>query len=271
MMERERKMLLSHSSLYIIVIFSFFSVIYSIPERPLLLVPGYTGSILNARNTTDNSTFLVFPTHPLQKFDYLYCKCQSEQDVNNKRCDSIYDDIEIYAPTDRYGLYAIDVLNEDAGREYYHNLINLLVNDEGYEEGVTLFGFPYDWRQSFDDISAELEKTVNNIILQTNSPKIDILSHSMGCVLTKKYLSDTSDQISNTHPKIEKYVSVAGPYGGIGASWTIISLWGTTTADIPALPWDIHQLSMQFPSTYDFIAISTLYAAHAASIVHFFL
>jgi hypothetical protein len=107
----------------------------------------------------------------------------TEQQEENKRCDSVYSDLEIYAPTNRFGLESIDIL--DTGKQYYHNLIELLTGEGGYEEGVTLFGFPYDWRQSFAEISSNLHETITNILNSTKSEKIDIFAHSMGCVLVK--------------------------------------------------------------------------------------
>ncbi|KAE8815102.1 Lecithine-cholesterol acyltransferase-like 4 [Hordeum vulgare] len=66
--------------------------------------------------------------------------------------------IRIIVPEERYGLYAIDILDPDLiiGDDsvyYYHDMIVQMIK-WGYQEGKTLFGFGYDFRQSNSEMCA---------------------------------------------------------------------------------------------------------------------
>lgn len=73
---------------------------------------------------------------------------------------------------------------------YFHDLIKQLT-DWGYQEGTTLFGFGYDFRQSnrlaehMDKFKAKLE----SMHKASGGKKADIISHSMGGVFVKCFLA----------------------------------------------------------------------------------
>ena len=89
----------------------------------------------------------------------------------------------------------------------YDGLMNTLKN-VGYQQNVNLFLFPYDWRQS-------IEKTTNdlNSYLQTkiwnNEPnqKINIVGHSLGGLIARIY---TQKNVN----KVNKIISVGSPHLG---------------------------------------------------------
>ncbi|VVA43638.1 PGAP1 family protein [Candidatus Roizmanbacteria bacterium] len=89
----------------------------------------------------------------------------------------------------------------------YDGLINTLKNI-GYQENINLFLFPYDWRQS-------IEKTTNdlNSYLQTkiwdNEPnqKVNIVGHSLGGLIARIFTQKNKD-------KINQIISVGSPHFG---------------------------------------------------------
>ena len=89
----------------------------------------------------------------------------------------------------------------------YNGLINTLKNI-GYQENINLFLFPYDWRQS-------IEKTTNdlNSYLQTKiwndepNQKINIVGHSLGGLIARIFAQKNKD-------KINQIISVGSPHFG---------------------------------------------------------
>jgi hypothetical protein len=118
--------------------------------NPVLLIPGIGGSMLNAVNEkgkTERIWVRLFAA------DHEFrTKLWSLYDKRTGRTESIDTTITIQVPDDRYGLYACDVLDPDVilrldAIYYFHDLIKEMLG-WGYKEGTSLFGFPYDFRQS---------------------------------------------------------------------------------------------------------------------------
>ncbi|KAK4368310.1 hypothetical protein RND71_012102 [Anisodus tanguticus] len=110
-------------------------------------------------------------------------------------------DTVIEVPEERYGLYAIDNLDPDMiiGSDCvycFHDMIAEMLS-WGYQEGKTLFGFGYDFRQSnrlqetMDCFAQKLE----SIHTASGGKKINIISHSMGGLLVKCFMALHSDLI----------------------------------------------------------------------------
>jgi len=70
-----------------------------------------------------------------------------------------------------------------------HSFYQRLV-DAGYEDGATLFAFDYSSRSSGDyvEISRDLAGFVQQVRRQTGSLSVDIIAHSMGSLVSRKYL-----------------------------------------------------------------------------------
>lgn len=68
----------------------------------------------------------------------------------------------------------------------------------GYEDGVSLFTFPYDWRQPVADnggalgsgIDGFLQQAVNRPYVRTD--RVDIISHSMGGLVSRAYIQSNA-------------------------------------------------------------------------------
>lgn len=62
----------------------------------------------------------------------------------------------------------------------------------GYELNKDFFVFPYDWRRDISLTSPLLDQKINDIKTQTGSAKVDIIAHSMGGLVARNYIADSS-------------------------------------------------------------------------------
>ena len=69
----------------------------------------------------------------------------------------------------------------------YDNLVDAL-KLSGYQEGETLFTFPYQWRFSNSFTAIDLGLKVNEIQEVCQCPKVDIVAHSMGGLVARAYI-----------------------------------------------------------------------------------
>jgi pimeloyl-ACP methyl ester carboxylesterase len=89
----------------------------------------------------------------------------------------------------------------------YQPLITFL-EGEGYKEGTNLTMFPYDWRVDNNLHIIELDKKVNDVLKQTNSKKVILLTHSMGGLIARAYINTIGSQ------KVDAQISLAMPLYG---------------------------------------------------------
>ena len=154
-------------------------------------------------------------------------------------------------------LFGADAFN------YSGNLINSLIT-QGYSEGTssndTLFVLPYDWRYGVSGIMPSgsttvdlLKQKIADVVEQTGSDKVDIIAHSTGGLIVKKYVIDNS----NDH-YINKAVFVGVP--NTGAPKAVQSLIEGDNAGIPWLSSkEMKKLFVNFPIAYDLIPSEQYY------------
>ncbi|KAH7569555.1 hypothetical protein JRO89_XS06G0185200 [Xanthoceras sorbifolium] len=216
---------------------------------PVLLVPGIAGSVLKAVDTDNgkderiwvriigadykfrtklclycwlfmclahSASYSVLPLGLLWPGGGImpvvpHCMCTSCKTV------SLDPNTNIMVPEDRYGLFAIDVLDPDLiiGREcvyYFHDMIVEMIK-WGFQEGKTLFGFGYDFRQSnrlpetLEQFAAKLEAVYN----ASGGKKINVISHSMGGILVKCFMCLHSDIFEKY---VKNWIAIAAPFQG---------------------------------------------------------
>ncbi|KAL0483101.1 hypothetical protein AKO1_015100 [Acrasis kona] len=215
-------------------------------KTPLILIPGYAASILHA--TKENQTIRAYETYPNSDDifqNHLLCiykdgYCEST---------SASDGWKIHSPMEQHGLYAIRNLNPNSTppRPYFNDLIDFLVNDLQYEPGVSLFGFPYDWRQSTTYSAIQLLQYLNKIKIQTRSSHIDVIAHSMGGLVTKTAMG----MVNSKQHNIRKFLSIGTPYTTGGAGWGINFLKPSNLNNPNLNPYWIRQLVINSPNSYE--------------------
>jgi hypothetical protein len=81
--------------------------------------------------------------------------------------------------------------------------------ENGYVLGKDLFVFPYEWRDSNVDNALKLKDKITDIKVIANWPKVDIVAHSMGGILTREYIKSNDYQND-----IDQLVTLGTPQKG---------------------------------------------------------
>lgn len=159
-----------------------------------------------------------------------------------------------------FGLCSIDNLDPDltisqTDSYYYHEMIIYLISI-GYVPGQTLFGFPYDWRQSVrhGPALARLHTLIHNLHNSTHTP-VDIMTHSMGGLIMKSYLDA---HLEDADGVLGKWTAIGTPWrgGGSVAYKALISGYALDMTTIPILQWGLsekvaHAVELNWPSTFE--------------------
>ncbi|MEI7765304.1 MAG: hypothetical protein WCI93_01825 [bacterium] len=101
----------------------------------------------------------------------------------------------------------LDILGIKYNRKTWEGLISFLKR-EGYIENVNLFVFPYDWRKSNANSALRLNAKINEILTNTGADKVDLVAHSMGGLVAKKYIAD------NGASKVDQLIFMGTPQLG---------------------------------------------------------
>lgn len=174
------------------------------------------------------------------------------------------------APSDS-SVSITDVIKSKVGFDYTEGLINEFKN-QGYVEGETLFTFPYDWRYGVSGKFADgktnvdlLKEKIESIIVQTGAEKINVMAHSNGGLLTKKYIMDNV----STH-KIDKVIFVGVPNTGAPAAVKALLQGDNFGIKIKSIGFlneeEMKKISQNMPVAYDLLP-SQAYYEHADSFV----
>ncbi|KAI3669055.1 hypothetical protein L6452_40276 [Arctium lappa] len=228
---------------------------------PVLIVPGIAGSILNAVNGETGKEERVW-VRIWEADQEFRAKLWCQFDPATGKTMSLDPNTSIVVPEDRDGLYAIDCLDPDmiVGRDsvcYFHDLINEMTS-WGYQEGKTLFGFGYDFRQSnrlketMDRLAAKLDA----IYTASGGKKINIITHSMGGLLVKCFMSLHSDIFEKY---VKSWIAIAAPFQGAPGYVTSTLLNGMSFVEgweayFFVSKWTMHQLLIECPSIYELMA-----------------
>ncbi|KAK6931937.1 Lecithin:cholesterol/phospholipid:diacylglycerol acyltransferase [Dillenia turbinata] len=229
---------------------------------PVLLVPGVAGSVLMAVDENGRSERVwvrIFGAdHKLRT------KLWSRFDTSIGKTVSLDPKTSIMVPEDRFGLYAIDMLDPDMiiGRDcvyYFHDMIIEMIN-WGFQEGTTLFGFGYDFRQSnrFEETLKRLAEKLESVYTASGGKRINIISHSMGGLLIfEKY--------------VKNWIAVAAPFRGAPGYVTSTFLNGMSFVEgweqnFFISKWSMHQLLIECPSLYELMGCPNFQWEHSPAL-----
>jgi triacylglycerol esterase/lipase EstA (alpha/beta hydrolase family) len=95
---------------------------------------------------------------------------------------------------------------------YYHSIIELFKSN-GYQPGYSLWGYPYDWRQSpsLDRIQLPLLKRIEEAYHACGNQKITVITHSMGGVVFRCFMQLHPDAVKRY---VRRWVAIAAPFNG---------------------------------------------------------
>ncbi len=216
-----------------------FNIYNTQPKKsPVLIIPGLLGTELKKDNTILWAS--VFRMVDPLNLDSFMDPLQFNKDLT---------------PSDP-GVYASKIIDNPDGRYNYSEGLILALQDQGYTQGASpddnLFLFPYDWRYGISEsitstTSTEdlLKKKIDDIIAQTGASKVDVIAHSTGGLLLKKYVQDNP----NAH-HVGKAIMLGVP--NLGAPQAIKVLLQGDNFGVPGLEdLEMQKISKNFPVTYD--------------------
>jgi len=90
----------------------------------------------------------------------------------------------------------------------YDNLKNEFIAN-GFEEGKNLFIWPYDWRQTVNQISANLDVFLSDTNITDSDDEIILIGHSLGGTVARWWY-----QNSYSDTRIKKVISLGSPHFG---------------------------------------------------------
>ncbi len=164
--------------------------------NPVIIVPGIISSTLinNDGEKWPNTVFMAL------SFDDLY--------LNDLILNEDGEDLT--------SIQANLIIRNFPGHNFFSGLFNGLVSS-GYIEGNDLFEYPYDWRLDIGVSVQKLKERIDEIRSQTGAEAVDIIAHSMGGLLVKKYLADYGGS------SVEKFIDIATPHTGAPKAFKILN------------------------------------------------
>ncbi|EFC39153.1 predicted protein [Naegleria gruberi] len=226
---------------------------------PIILIPGYAASMLSVEEIANPGKIVrnLYETYPDSTFGMKMMSSSIVGDVEMDSFAAKENGWNIVSPMQRSGLYAVDNLNPDSDngvgpkRYYFHELIEYL-KSIGYEEGVTLFAFPYDWRDSIINSAFKLSTYIANIKTLTKANKVNLISHSMG-----GYVSKTAYVVNRElYKSVNVHISFATPWQGTGRDWIASSLFGGNLNNIKLDALAVRDVSLGSIAHYERMALS---------------
>jgi hypothetical protein len=162
---------------------------------PVIVVPGISSSYLIKDNNPNLETWMSIPQMLLSVTD------------------SYLDDLDLSSPN----VYTANkIIRETGGNDFFSGLFNYL-NSQGLVESQDLYEFPYDWRLDVSEVSENLKSKINDIKTSRGVSKVNIVAHSMGGLLVKKYLKNHGGD------SVSKFIDIGTPHTGAPKALKILN------------------------------------------------
>ena len=210
-------------------------------RNPVIIVPGVPASYLNDRNTTNEiwpSIGQMLLPGDDSYLNQLILPQTGIPDENNIAPGDIFREINFLG-------FSFD---------FFQGLITELEN-QGYEENKDLFVFPYDWRLDISKLAGQDPIDTNNLLYKidnikslTGADKVDIIAHSMGGLVAKKYIQHFGTS------SVDKFIDIATPHYGAPKAFKILQYGDDLDIKFFILnPERIQIISQNFPSIYQLL------------------
>ena len=204
-------------------------------KESVLFVPGLLGTEMYKDETLLWAS-MIRMINPLNSDNFM--------DPLQFKHDLTPDDVDVF--------YGSVIKNPDNLYNYTDNLINEFAV-QGYVEGKDFFTFPYDWRYGVSGKYPDgktnsdlLRVAIQRLAKDSPTGKVDVIAHSLGGLITKKYIIDNDD------PKINKLIFVGVP--NLGLPIAAKALLIGHDFNVPGLSSDeIKKISQNMPAAYDLL------------------
>jgi pimeloyl-ACP methyl ester carboxylesterase len=208
-------------------------------REPIVLVPGIAGTILQKSDGTEAwpniNEMLISPSDSYLDALALDVAGATQSTL---RATAIL-------KTARLTLGGITLFSDD----FYGNLINAFTS-AGYVEGRNLFTAPYDWRMDINNSVASLAAVIAQARAASPTGKIDIIAHSMGGLLVKKYLAGIAPVSSTSF--LDKVILAGVPE--LGAPYALKMLNYGDNLGIPIANQDeMKKIAQNMPAIYELL------------------
>eukprot|EP00744_Colponema_vietnamica_P003319 GILI01005108.1.p1 GENE.GILI01005108.1~~GILI01005108.1.p1 ORF type:complete len:636 (+),score=181.78 GILI01005108.1:101-2008(+) len=220
---------------------------------PILLVPGVGGSVLNFEDSQGgvSRAWINLYYQETKVKDYLWGFFNEE----TWTLEPFDNSSRVYSPDTGFGLDSIRNLDPSlfwpiaSLTTYFDRLIFNLVK-RGYVPGQTLFGMPYDWRQTNNGKnSARFVEFAQNISQKTGK-RISVISHSMGGLVVRDAMIRFPAQFEAS---VSRWAAVAAPFQGGAGKILSEFLSGYNLGNPLVKPETARQLAISTPTVYELL------------------
>ena len=128
--------------------------------------------------------------------------------------------------------------------EQYNRLGDYLVEDLGYERGVDLLEFSYDWRRDVRLAARQLAEAIDQWKV---SPPVTVIAHSLGTLVSRYYVERLGGK-----SKVGRLVLIGGPHQGVPKAATSLLL-GPDLLPFGLMGERLRQVIATFPSSYQIL------------------
>lgn len=205
-------------------------------RKPVIFLPGGTGSRIYSPQSFNWSQPDGHGGTYTNKYEADKEIWINPVEIASSRSDDYFDVLRLekdgvtQSTAVNYGvnLEAREILDEVLGKDVYKNLLSDLQN-AGYQPGVDLFVFPYDWRMDIAANAALLDGKVQEALEKANGTtdtsqwtikQVDLLTHSMGASVARQYISDPAHAA-----RVNRLIAIAPTYLG-SPKFTRLILFG---------------------------------------------
>lgn len=203
---------------------------------PVIIVPGIMGTEL-IRDYGDKDE--IWPSVPKLVLSFF---------------DNYLRDLELLSGGEKnldYPMKVGDIIRDTPTSNIFKGLISYLTTTGEYIEGVDLFVFPYDWRLSNEESAVLLKEKINQVLSYTGKEKVDIVAHSMGGLVSKKYIADEGKE------KIDQLIFLGTPHLGSPKAFKALMYgddMGTNVGFLSLLnPGIVKDISQNMPSIFELL------------------
>ncbi len=202
---------------------------------PVIIVPGIMATKLIEEGIPDNLIWPNFPKLALSIDDSFLDKLNLNSDgspINSE-------------------IKADEILREVSSSDYFEGLFSFL-DTKGYTENSDSFENPYDWRFSIENSVIDLKNKIDEIKVQRGVSEVDLVAHSMGGLLVKKYLKDYGGD------SVGKFIDIGTPHTGSPKSFKILNYGDDLGVNYIFGIFNINQkriksISQNMPSVYQLL------------------
>ncbi len=171
---------------------------------PVIIVPGITSSKLVNQND--------------EKWPNMVLMALSFEDL-------YLDDLSLNASGESTGsIVASSTIRNIGSHDFFTGLFSKL-NTNSLVENTDVFEFPYDWRLDILKTASDtesnsvlsLKEKIDQVKAQRGVTKVNLVAHSMGGLLVKKYLKDYGGG------SVDKFIDIATPHMGAPKAFKLLN------------------------------------------------